>query len=94
MDLFRAVEGNEVALVKELIGRGVDVNGVDGIGYTALDWAAQRGFVECAKVLLEANADVNKTDDDGWTPLLIASNYGHVECVKVWWCHTFSFCVG
>ena len=91
--LIDAVRKSNVALVKELIGRGVDVNGVDDVyGYTALDWAAQRGFLECAKVLLEANADVNRTDD-GWTPLHNASYYGPVECAKVWWCDTFSFCV-
>ena len=91
--LIDAAKKSNVALVKELIGRGVDVNGVDDVGWTALNWAATGGFVECAKVLLEANADVNKSDDDGWTPLLAASNHGRVECVKVWWCDTFSFCV-
>ena len=90
--LIDAAKKNDVALVKEFIGRGIDVNGVYVNGWTALYWAARRGFVECSKVLLEANAEVNRVDDDGWTPLHTTSYYGHVECVKVWWwCDILSF---
>ena len=90
--LIDATKKNDVALVKQLIGRGTNVNGVDGVGRTALWWAAAKGFVECSKVLLEANADVNKASNFGWTPLHGALCYGHAECVKVRWCDTFSFC--
>ena len=90
--LFDAARKNNVALVKELIGRGVDVNGADGNGWTALYWAVYGGFVECSKVLLEANAHVDKAASNGSTPLHIASSRGHAECVKVWWCDMFSFC--
>lgn len=72
-----------VPSVKQLIARGVDVNGVDEDGWTPLIWAAKEGFVECVKVLLEAKADLDKALDGGLTPLHIASRYGHVECVKV-----------
>ena len=82
--LIEAAKRNDVALVKQLIGRGVYVDGVDNAwGRSALYWAAREGFVECAKVLLEANAEVSKADNVGWTPLHITSNNGHVECVKV-----------
>ena len=82
--LIDAVEKNDVALVRQLIGRGVYVDGVDNAwGRSALYWAAREGFVECAKVLLEANADVHKANDSGWNPLHPASYNGHVECVKV-----------
>ena len=81
--LIDAAKENNVALVKQLIERGADVNGVDGVGRTALYWAAKSGFVECTKVLLEANADVNKACHNGWTPLHVASGNGYVECVKV-----------
>ena len=84
--MIDAAKKNDVALVKELIGRGVDVNGADVFECTALYCAARGGFVECARLLLEANANVNEADDDGWMPLHCASNCGHDECVKVrWW---------
>ena len=89
--LSNAVEENDVVLVKELIGKGADVNGVDRNGWTALHWAVWRGFAGCTRVLLESNADVDKANHSGATPLHRALNIGHVECVKVWWwCGTFS----
>ena len=89
--LIDAAKKNDVALVDQLIGRGVDVNGADVFECTALWWAAARGFVECTKLLLEANAHVDKADREGWTPLHSASCNGHAECVKVRWGDTFSF---
>src|SRR3990167_4378832 len=82
-DLINAVKENDVPLVKQLIGRGANVNHVDGYGCTALYWASTRGFVEYAKVLLEANADVDRANLYGETPLQSTSSRGHAECVKV-----------
>ena len=84
--LIVAASQNDVSLVKQLIQRGVDVNGVDGYGYTSLYCAACRGFAECAQLLLEAKADVDKADSyGGWTPVFVASKWGYMECVKVGW---------
>ena len=49
--LIDAVKENDVALVKQFIGKGVDVGGVDGGGRTALLCAARKIFVVRAKVL-------------------------------------------
>ena len=89
--LIEAAKKNDVALVKQFISKGANVNGVDEDGWTALYWAEYGGSFECSRVLLEANADVNKAHIDGWTPLHIASYNGHPECVKVLWCDTFRF---
>ena len=44
-DLVEAAKKNDVGLVKELIGRGADLDGVDDEwGWTALYWAAWKGF--------------------------------------------------
>jgi ankyrin repeat protein len=83
--LIDAVKENDIALLKQLIEDGADVNGVDEVVRTALFWAAVKGFVGCARLLLVANADVNKGNRGGWTPLHIASSNGHGECVKVRW---------
>lgn len=81
--LVGAVGTNNFPLVKELIGTGMDVNGVDQHGKTGLHWAVYNGSVECAKLLLEAKADVNRPNHNGWTPLHVASLAGGAECVKV-----------
>lgn len=84
MDLFDAVRKNDHESVKTIIaGGGVDVNALDGTRYSALLYAAKKGFVECGKILLEANANVGTADQCGLTPLHLAAWYGRVECVKV-----------
>jgi ankyrin repeat protein len=45
--------------VQWLIAAGVDVNAVDGDGYTALMLAAQGGLDELVRLLLENGADPN-----------------------------------
>ena len=87
--LIHAVIKDEVALVKQFIEGGADVNGADRRGSTALSYAAGEGLVECTKVLLEANADVEQADRDGLTPLYTASLNGRAKCVKVRWCDIF-----
>lgn len=94
-ELRRAVWENDIALVKQSLLTGTDVNGVvDGSGTTALHCAASGGVVnECVKELLEANADVNKaTRGDLFTPLHVSAKDGRVEFVKVWRCALFSLC--
>ena len=81
--LIVAVKKNVIPLVNQLIESGVNVNGVDEDGRTALYWAAHGGFVECAKLLLEAKADVNTGNRFKWTPLHVVWNFGHLACGRV-----------
>ena len=81
--LIGAVKKNDVVLVEQMIGRGLDVNCVDEDGKTSLHWAAYNGFVECAQVLLESKANLYKADQAGWAPLHVASWCGRAKCVKV-----------
>ncbi|MEU6035410.1 ankyrin repeat domain-containing protein [Actinomadura sp. NPDC047616] len=69
--LFRALStaaarGNP-EIVRSLLAHGADVDGRDAGGGTALIWACNGGFVECARLLLEAGADVHLRNDDGYT---------------------------
>jgi len=64
------------AAIELLVELGLDVNGVDKKGETAMHGAAYRSFPETAKLLAELGADPkiwNKKNKSGWTPHLIAS---------------------
>ena len=66
---------------------GVDPNGVDGIGWTALHSAAYYGRVRTVKHLVEKhNVDIHKMgteDGDGETALHKAERLGMTECAAV-----------
>jgi ankyrin repeat protein len=84
MDLFAAVESNNVDTLKALIsGGGVDINFEDAFGATALIRATRNGYLNCVKFLLEAKADVNKKTATGSSPLHFASWNGRVEILKL-----------
>ncbi len=52
-------------------------------GYTALHWAARKGFVEIARALLRApTLDCNIKNDKGNTPLLLAALEGHSGVIE------------
>jgi len=63
-----------VEVVKLLLDSKAEVNARCTDSYTALLYAAQRGFVEVVKLLLCNKADVNVSrHSDGAMPLLMAA---------------------
>jgi uncharacterized protein len=71
--LHNAVLGGSVPCVLMLVSRGVNVNESSSIdGWTALHFAASRGYINVAQVLLIAGADINSKSSKGNTPLDIA----------------------
>jgi len=72
-----------LALVKELLDNGVDVNSRDSHNSTALEYAAEFGQVEMVKLLLEHGAEVNTSNNDGDTPLYCAGDNGQSEIEKM-----------
>ena len=70
------------AMIDHLVEKyGVDPNGEDENGYTALHHAADRGRVRTVKHLVEKhNVDIHEKDDEGDTALYLAEKHGRTEC--------------
>src|SRR5690606_16097926 len=66
----------ENAQVQQLLQDGLDVNGAQADGATALHWAAYHGDVELARQLLEAGADPSRANRNGSTPMWLAAQRG------------------
>lgn len=72
-----------LALVRELLTSGVDVNSRDAHNSTALEYAAEFGQLEMVMLLIENGADINNHNKDGETPLYCAGDNGHMEIEKM-----------
>lgn len=79
--LSEAVRNRDVAEVRTLLARRVDVNASRGDGATALHWAALRDDGEIADMLIRAGARVNAVDDRSVTALLLACMNGSAAMV-------------
>lgn len=67
--LHLAARGGPVAVLKQLLSYGADVNGTNASGLTALHLAAASGQDEMVRSLLERGADPNALDRDARSPL-------------------------
>ena len=81
--LYTATRKENVAVIKNLLKRGADVNRTTPNGWTPLKSAAQQGSFEIVKVFLDANADPNIGDDTNYTPLMNAVSGEHADIVKI-----------
>ena len=60
-----------------LLAAGTDPDAADGIGGTALHWAAFNDHEEAVGALAEGGADLDKTNKNRTTPLMDAASKGH-----------------
>jgi ankyrin repeat protein len=80
--LIEAAREGDVASVRTLVQRNVDVNAAGTDGTTALHWAAQRGDLEAVTLLIKHGANVNVANRYGATPLRGACENGNVGVVE------------
>lgn len=82
-ELHDAVKANEIDLVREIVERGVPINGEDESGISALYWTAREGKISAVELLVTLGADVNYVCDkcNGSTPLISAAYRGQHEVV-------------
>jgi ankyrin repeat protein len=75
--LIKAIENNDIKLVKNLISEGADVNAIVKEGeydnvHTPLIFATQKRNKEIVELLISNGADVNFEYNKGFTPLIYA----------------------
>jgi ankyrin repeat protein len=83
LELIDAVKSGNLAVVKDLIQAGANVNQQDEHGWSLLNWAAGKGDGESVKLLIEQGADVFTVGRDQRTPYLIALAAGHADVVQL-----------
>jgi uncharacterized protein len=79
---FDAVGKNNLPKVKELIGKGTNINSADNYGYSALHIASSKKLIDMAFVLVNNGIDVNLQDKNGLTILHYVAEYNQLSLAK------------
>ena len=78
-----AIKRDNVQIVLDLLGRGVDVNALDRHGQTALMLAAHAGHREVVEILIAHRANLNITAKFGLSALMLAVVAEHAEVARL-----------
>jgi uncharacterized protein len=81
-DVADAAQRKDLAALRTLVTKRVDVNAPQADGTTALSWAVHWNDVEAAKLLLRAGANPSTKNRFGASPLSEAAFAGNAELVK------------
>lgn len=76
-----ATQGQQRAMLRTLLDRGVNPDARGGSGFTPLTYAAMRGLDTEARWLLKASARPDLRNALGDTPLHLAARFGHTAIV-------------
>src|ERR1043166_7652376 len=79
--LTDAAKRGDMAAVRTLVAKKVDVNAPDADGSTALPWAAERDDVPMADLLIAAGANVKAKTRYNVTPLALAATNGDAALI-------------
>jgi uncharacterized protein len=80
-ELIDAVKQGDIAAVRTLTQKKVDVNATLSDGSTALHWAVYKGNLEAIDLLLRAGAKADAPTRIGVTPLAMAAEYGNAPAI-------------
>src|SRR3990167_9333088 len=82
-DLFRAARTGNSAGVEAAIAAGVDINTIDGWGFTALMRAAKDGHIDTVRLLVDRGANIDYVNQIGQTALIYARKQCRTKVVKI-----------
>ena len=84
MDVYweDAVKNGNVAVVQDLLDRGIDVNARDRYGQTGLMLAAHAGHRIVVQLLIDHDANLNVTAKFGLSALMLAVVAGHEDVAR------------
>ena len=83
LEFQHAARIGDIAGVALSLARGVDVNAVDIIGYTALHWAVERGQESMVRLLLQHGALTTIRSLCGRTPVWYAAAFGNARVLRM-----------
>jgi hypothetical protein len=81
--LQKAVEKNNIRLLRFALNAGADVNMIGERGWTPLSSASNDGYKDIVELLVKVGADVNQIDKFGNTPLHEAASSGYKDIVDI-----------
>ena len=79
--LIEAVKKGDIATVRDLIAKKVDVNQSEPDGTTALHWAAHLNDAAATTALIKAGANVKAETRDGASPFSLACYKGNADVI-------------
>ena len=83
LPLIDALRAGDAGRARALIADGVDVNGRDGDGTTALHWAALHDDVDMGRALIAAGARAEAANRFDATPLALAAENGSAAFIEL-----------
>lgn len=78
-----AAKTNDLETLRELIGKGINVNVQNDVGKTALMTAVLAGQTDVITLLLESGAKVDRRNVDGLTALHWAASEGREDILQM-----------
>jgi inorganic pyrophosphatase len=81
--LTDAAQNGDIKTMQTLLDSGVDINGMDSAGRTALTTAALRGHIDVVKFLIEKGASLDEKNVRGNTALMIAELVGYADIAQM-----------
>lgn len=82
-ELIKAAEQSDLGAINRALDTGIDVNGTDNEGWTALGTAASFGTLKAVQLLLSRGANVDGRHGDGRTPVFRAAASGSLEIARL-----------